>query len=250
MLDRLVAGEVVSVRCWPNGRICPRGACVEFAIDKQKHTFRVAGICNEYSMGGLMAYMDRKTAEKVFDITGVDGYLISTVHPTPPEVPAKLAEFTEREGLLLHSFTQIRARIDDMVSGVVAGLWILLALGLLVGALGVVNTLTMNVLEQTQELGMLRAIGMPRGQLMRTVLSQGVLIAFLGIVAGAASGLATGLDDQFEPGLAVRPFGSIRDARRVRGDSDRRRRGDRSFRRHPPRCGAARLSPIEAMRSE
>ncbi len=100
----------------------------------------------------------------------------------------KLAELADRDGLMLHSFTQIRQRVDDMVSGVVGGLWVLLALGLLVGALGVVNTLTMNVLEQTQELGMLRAIGMPRGQLMRTVLAQALLIGLLGLAAGAISG--------------------------------------------------------------
>ncbi len=47
-----------------------------------------------------------------------------------------------------------------MVAGVTGGLWVLLTLGLVVGALGVVNTLTMNVLELTRELGMLRAIGM------------------------------------------------------------------------------------------
>ncbi len=212
--------------------------------------FRVAGICNEYSMGGLMAYIDRKTAEKVFGITGVDGYLISTVHPTPPEVPARLAKFTERDGLLLHSFTQIRARIDDMVSGVVSGLWILLALGLLVGALGVVNTLTMNVLEQTQELGMLRAIGMPRGQLDADRAQPGSADRLSGHRGRRRLRLAAGLDDQFESGLAVRPFGSLRDARRVRGDSDRWRVAIVLSAAILPALRAARLSPIEAMRSE
>ena len=65
----------------------------------------------------------------------------------------------------------------------------LLALGLLVGALGVVNTLTMNVLEQTQELGMLRRSALLwRRQMMRTVLAQATLIGVLGLAAGAMSG--------------------------------------------------------------
>jgi len=121
-------------------------------------------------------------------VTGVDAYLISTVHPTPPALAAKVAELADRDGLLLHSFIQIRERVDGIVSGVVGGLWVLLALGLVVGALGVVNTLTMNVLEQTQELGMLRAIGMTRLLLMRTVLAQALLIGLLGLAAGAISG--------------------------------------------------------------
>ena len=157
-------------------------------VGSDSRTLRVAGVVNDYTAGGLMVYIDRATAEKKFGVTGVDAYLISTVHPTPPALAEKLTELADRDGLLLHSFTQIRERVDGMVSGVVGGLWVLLALGLLVGALGVVNTLTMNVLEQTQELGMLRAIGMPRRQLMRTVLAQAVLIGLLGIGAGAVSG--------------------------------------------------------------
>ena len=130
-----------------------------------------------------------------------------------------------------------------MVSGVVAGLWILLALGLLVGALGVVNTLTMNVLEQTQELGMLRAIGMPRGQLVRTVLSQAVLIAFLGIAAGAASGLLLAWMINLNLASLFGHSVRLRDARRVRGDSDLRSRTHRSFRRHASRLARRATEP-------
>ena len=52
-----------------------------------------------------------------------------------------------------------------------------------------INTLTMNVLEQTRELGMLRAIGMRRHQVVKTVLGQAVFIGLLGILAGGVSGL-------------------------------------------------------------
>jgi putative ABC transport system permease protein len=66
---------------------------------------------------------------------------------------------------------------------------VLLILGLFVGALGVVNTLTMNVLEQTRELGMLRAIGMRRGQIVKTVMGQAVFVGLLGILLGGAAGI-------------------------------------------------------------
>ena len=47
---------------------------------------------------------------------------------------------------------------------------------------------TMNVMEQIRELGMLRAIGMRRGQIVKIVLGQAVLIGLLGIVAGGVAG--------------------------------------------------------------
>jgi len=188
VLSRLVGGEIVVGSVLAQRLKLHEGDMLHVTVGSDSHTLRVAGVINEYTAGGLMMYIDRAAAEKLFGVTGVDAYLITTVRPTPPALADQLKALADRDGLLLHSFTQIRQRVDDMVSGVVGGLWVLLALGLLVGALGVVNTLTMNVLEQTQELGMLRAIGMPRQQLMRTVLAQAVLIGLLGLAAGAVSG--------------------------------------------------------------
>jgi len=51
-----------------------------------------------------------------------------------------------------------RRRVDDLTKGVIAGLWGLLVLGLIVGAFAIANTLTMNVLEQTRELALLRVV--------------------------------------------------------------------------------------------
>ena len=47
-----------------------------------------------------------------------------------------------------------------MMSGVVASLWSMVVLVLLVSAVGVTNTLTINVLEQTREIGLLRIVAM------------------------------------------------------------------------------------------
>lgn len=58
----------------------------------------------------------------------------------------------------------------------------------LVAALGVVNTLTTNVLDQTRELGALRAVGLQRGQLRRLVVWQAVVLALASAVPGAPAG--------------------------------------------------------------
>ena len=64
------------------------------------------------------------------------------------------------------------------------------AIAILVGALGVVNTLTMSILERTREIGMLRSVGMTRGQIVWMVLAEaavmGVIAALMGIGAGLA----------------------------------------------------------------
>ncbi len=71
---------------------------------------------------------------------------------------------------------------------------VLLALAILIAVLGVVNTLALSVIERTRELGLLRAIGMRRSQIMRMITVESVVIsvfgALLGIVVGTGLGVA------------------------------------------------------------
>ncbi|MEU4443417.1 ABC transporter permease [Actinosynnema sp. NPDC050801] len=71
---------------------------------------------------------------------------------------------------------------------------ILLALAILIAVLGVINTLALSVIERTRELGLLRAIGMRRAQVMRMITVESVVIsvfgALLGLVVGTALGVA------------------------------------------------------------
>jgi putative ABC transport system permease protein len=57
----------------------------------------------------------------------------------------------------------------------------------------IVNTMLMAVLERTQELGMLAAMGMRRRSMMRLILSEGLIIGLAGSLIGAAIGTALAL---------------------------------------------------------
>jgi putative ABC transport system permease protein len=65
---------------------------------------------------------------------------------------------------------------------------VLSLIGLIIGALGVINTMTMNVLERTRELGSLRALGMTRGQVIRMVLAEALTLSALGGIYGVLFG--------------------------------------------------------------
>jgi ABC-type antimicrobial peptide transport system permease subunit len=61
---------------------------------------------------------------------------------------------------------------------------IILAIFLLALAFGIINTMLMAVLERTRELGMLRAIGMSRGQVFRMIMLETVFLTLVGSIAG------------------------------------------------------------------
>jgi putative ABC transport system permease protein len=60
----------------------------------------------------------------------------------------------------------------------------LLGLSVIIALLGIANTLALSVHERTRELGLLRAIGMSRGQLRSMIRSEAVIIAAFGSVLG------------------------------------------------------------------
>lgn len=73
----------------------------------------------------------------------------------------------------------------DVLLNVIYGM---LALALIIAVLGIVNTLALSVIERTQELGMLRAIGTQRSQVRTAITLESTQIAFFGALIGAALG--------------------------------------------------------------
>ncbi|ORM35365.1 hypothetical protein BFL43_09805 [Williamsia sp. 1135] len=80
------------------------------------------------------------------------------------------------------------SQIDQMLSV----LYAMLGLALVIAVLGIVNTLALSVIERKREIGMLRAIGMARAQVRRTIYIESLLIAIFGAVLGVVLGVAFG----------------------------------------------------------
>jgi putative ABC transport system permease protein len=151
--------------------------------------FRIAAIVTEYQAGGLTVYMDRATAEKELEIGGVDVYVVKVDHAQIDKVRANLLNVTQDHGLILQSFSELQGQIDGMMSGIDAGLWGMVALGLLVATFGVVNTLMISVLEQTFEFGLLRVIAASRGQIRKVIFAQALIIALMAMLPAVIAGL-------------------------------------------------------------
>ena len=64
--------------------------------------------------------------------------------------------------------------VVDQLLGLVT---VLLLLAVLIALLGIVNTLALSVFERTRELGLLRAVGMTRGQVRAMVRWESVVIS-------------------------------------------------------------------------
>jgi len=154
--------------------------------------FKIVATTNDYLVGGSVAYMDLAYAKRLLDVQGVDVFLVRAKDGAQPEVEPVLRKMCDDDGLLFQSFAELTQFVDGLVNNVVGGLWVLMALSFVVAAFGMANTLTMNVLEQTRELGLLRTVAMTRGQIRKFVVAQAMAIACVGLLPGVCFGALIG----------------------------------------------------------
>ena len=188
----------------------------------------IVGTAVEYTVGGFIVYVERAVAKRLFDVDGADVFLVRADHNSLTQVEARLRSIADGQGLMLHSFTDLSRLLDTIVDGVVAGLWGLLVLGFLVAAFGIANTLTMNVLEQTREIALLRVVAMTRWQVRKLILSQAVIIGAIGLATGSLRRGEHGLRHQPLHHAAVGISRGLLAARAAVGRLFRRRAGGRA----------------------
>jgi putative ABC transport system permease protein len=152
-------------------------------------TLRVAGIVKEYTVGGLALYTSWEEGQKLMGFKDVNAFEVYALPGRAEEAERSVRGYCARKGLLDQSNAQVRDVVDGIVASVEGFLWVLIVLVFVVAALGIVNTLTMNVHEQTRELGVLRAIGLKRGQLRKLVLAQAAGLGVLSVLPGIAAGI-------------------------------------------------------------
>ena len=185
----LLAGKVVVGTVLAQYAHVKVGDSITLKTRRGDRTFHIAGLVVDYMVGGYIVYMERAVAERAFDIEGVDAFLVNAAPGDRAAVQAELEKLCEQNGLMLQSNAELASFINTIVNGVVGGLWGILVLALLVAAFGVANTLTMNVLEQTRELALLRVVAMTRRQVRKMVLSQAGIIGVIGLALGMLFGV-------------------------------------------------------------
>jgi putative ABC transport system permease protein len=153
--------------------------------------FMIAGVVVDFFNQGLVIQGDWNTMWQHFRINDASTYLVKT---SPESTVSQVKEnietlYGDRYHLTLETNSSIRNQALSLMEQAFRMFDVVALISILVGSLGVVNTLTMSVIERTQEIGMLRAIGTSRGQIIRMVLAESGLMGVIGGVLGLATGI-------------------------------------------------------------
>ena len=139
-------------------------------------------------------------------------------------------------------------KVDQGVEAIDAANLAISLLAVLIGAVGVTNTMIMSVFERTREIGILRALGWRSSRIIRMIVGESLLLCLVAAVIGIALGvLATKalllvpaiesfLEPQYSSGLFLKAF-AVGVGVGIAGALY-------------PTVRAVRLSPMEALRHE
>ncbi len=90
------------------------------------------------------------------------------------------------------SHPDVYAGIDEMLDVTVAVFTVLIGFSALIAAIGMVNTLSLSVMQRTRELGLLRALGFERSQLRRMILAESAALTVAATLTGIVLGFGYG----------------------------------------------------------
>ncbi|MGD8450860.1 MAG: FtsX-like permease family protein [Phycisphaerae bacterium] len=152
-------------------------------------SFRITGLTPEYTAGGLLVLVEWDRARQLFDMQGVRYIYVVADPDDRAGVERSLRDFCNAHRLIVYSRTSFTSTCDRMIAGVINSACVLLALVFVVASLGVTNCVTMNALEQTRELGILRAIAMKRRQVFRMFIAQALAIGVISTIPGILLGV-------------------------------------------------------------
>ncbi len=165
------------------------------AVDGTTLELRIVGIAERTLPGraGEAMLVGWGDATAHLGVAGTDAFAVRFMPDAPANTRADLEAAASLAALDVVSLGQIQGAIDSEL-GRIFGLFDALALvAVLVAALGIVNTLTMNVIERVREIGVLRAAGMTRGQVWRSVVVEAGIVGLAGAVMGVLAGVAIGV---------------------------------------------------------
>lgn len=167
-------------------------------IDGRERPWRVVGIVRGV-MTGPIAYANQPYFTQVARTVGRAGAVWLVTEPqdaaTRLQTIQALEERYRTAGMSVRSteaIADVRAMIADQFDIIIVFLLIMAALLAVVGCMGLTGTMSLNVIERTREIGVMRAVGASDGSVMQVFIAEGVIIGVLSWLLGMVLALPIG----------------------------------------------------------
>ncbi|MGH2952650.1 MAG: ABC transporter permease [Solirubrobacterales bacterium] len=213
VFERMERGEVTVGKGFADEEDLAPGDRLRLEGPSGSRRARIVGIVQTVIFGGQTVGMSLETLRDVYGVTADSELALkATSEDARPVLARKVKRIVERDypNLAVLSNEELKGTVEDQVNEQFGIFYAIVGVAIFASLFGIVNTLTMSVIERTREIGVLRALGASRWQVRRQVANESLVIgligALLGIAVGAGlgyallQGLAAGV-----PGVEYRP---------------------------------------------
>jgi len=176
-------------------------------IEYQKRTntttesffFEVVGILEETGDNNIdnAAYVPLKTMQEIEDDDRITSLKVKITDVNIVENVTQEIN-NEVEDVKASSFITMVRQIESTLQTVQLAVYGIGAVSLIVGTLGIMNTMIMSVMERRREIGIMKAIGATTTMILTQVLQESAFLSLIGGVVGLVLGyISTGLISQY-----------------------------------------------------
>ena len=211
------------------------------------HDFKITGI---YETGSIMTdngvYVSLDTLQNISDTDKVSSILVKTSESTNDTIVSN--EIKDRnENLSTLTSEEMSSILDDVTGILNTASLAISGLAIIVGGIGVINTMVMTVYERTKEIGVLKSIGWKSKKVLIMIMGETLVLTTLSGIIGSIFGIliaeigvrligTDGFSLVYTPGTFILAFGITIIVGIIGGVY--------------PAYKASKLAPTEALRSE
>jgi len=154
-------------------------------IGRHETKWQIVGIVQGILAGPFLYANYPYFARVARDVGEVGGIQITT---NQPDAAGQIAVAKQLETIFkdagynvtqIQTVADLRAQIEVMFNFLVSFLLVMAVVLAIVGGLGLMGTMSINVLERVREIGVMRAIGASDGAILRMVMVEGMLIGLI-----------------------------------------------------------------------
>ncbi|MCX8128827.1 MAG: FtsX-like permease family protein [Clostridia bacterium] len=165
------------------------GDTITLSINGRESDWKITGIVQEI-MSEPKAYVNMEYFQNVTEQDGLGQNAVIVIDKKEAKSINNMAKIIETELessgfqiVKVQRLADIREKVEEHLLIIASMLVIMSFLGVTVGGLGLSTTMSINILERTREIGIMRAVGASTKSIFRIILGEGIVIGLLSWVS-------------------------------------------------------------------